>query len=520
MTSGLTADNKTRSKTDVTAGSDMGAEKSNKTKPLQNTGDKEQSFLKKEEQLREKEKQLREKELRLEKAYHLAQIGTWEYDMQKEILHWSTITKEVHGFEEDYEPDVESTIELFKEGINRDQFRAAAENAIERGQPFDVELEIISGKGDERWIRAIGEPEFEKGECVRFYGISQNISAHKQAEVELKWSEKRFKALIQDGLDLIAILDREGNYVYVSPTSERVLGIPPRSFIGTNALSYIHDNDRERIASVLSSLSPGEQILIEPFRFINAKGEWRWIETTLTNMLEDPAVAGLVANSRDVTVKIRGEQELEKRQQQLLESLQEKETLLAEIHHRVKNNLAVVSGMMQLQVHEEENDSVTDRLVDSIARIQTMAVIHEQLYEARSFSKLEFSENIRSLVRNIMKTFQSEQKISVDFHCAPLELNINQAIPCSLIVNEVVTNTLKHAFPDRQSGHIKVSLQWEESDNRISLVVADNGIGLPDDFDEIESTSLGLSLIDVLSQQLIAEHTYESNGNRTNYTQE
>lgn len=498
----------------------MAADKTDKSKPLQNAGDREQELLRKELLLQEKEKQLREKERLLEKAYQLAQIGSWEYDMLEGTLHWSTITKQVHGFEEDYEPDVESTIELFKEGRNRDAFRLAAENAIEREKPFDVELEIISGKGDERWVRAIGEPEFENGQCVRFYGISQNISARKQAEEEVKWSEKRFKALIQDGLDLIAILDQEGNYIYVSPTSKRVLGIPSDSFIGTNALSYIHENDRERITSVLSTLAPGEQKLIEPFRFINAKGEWRWIETTLTNMLEDPAVGGLVANSRDVTVKIRGEQELERRQQQLLESLQEKETLLAEIHHRVKNNLAVVSGMMQLQVHEEKNASVTDRLVDSIARIQTMAVIHEQLYEARSFSKLEFSENIRSLVRNIMKTFQSEKNISVDFQCAPLELNINQAIPCSLIVNEVITNTLKHAFPDRQSGRIEVSLQWEELDNSISLVVADNGIGLPDDFDKIESTSLGLSLIDVLSQQLSAKHTYESNGNGTIFTLE
>lgn len=498
----------------------MAADNINKTKPLQNIGDREQELLRKELQLQEKAKLLREKELRVEKAYQLAQIGTWEYDMKKDILYWSTITKQVHGFEDDYEPDVESTIELFKEGYNRDQFRAAAENAIERGQPFDVELEIISGKGDERWIRAIGEPEFENGECVRFYGISQNISARKQAEEELKWSEKRFKALIQDGLDLIAILDHKGTYIYVSPTSERVLGIPPHSFIGTNALSYIHDNDRERIASVLSSLNPGEQILIEPFRFINAKGEWRWVETTLTNMLEDPAVEGLVANSRDVTVKIRGEQELEKRQQQLLESLQEKETLLAEIHHRVKNNLAVVSGMMQLQVHEEQNASVINRLIDSIARIQTMAVIHEQLYEARSFSKLEFSENIRSLVRNIMKTLEPEQKIEVDFQCTPIELNINQAIPCSLIVNEVITNTLKHAFPDRQSGRINVTLQWKDADNRITLVIEDNGIGLPEDFDKIESTSLGLSLIDVLSQQLDAEHSYESKGNGTTFTLE
>jgi len=435
-------------------------------------------------------------------------------------LQWSSITKQVHGFGDDHIPDVESTIDLFKEGVHREIFRKTVEDAIERLQPFNVELQIISGKGDERWIRAIGEPEYQNGECIQFYGISQNISARRQAEEELKWSERRFRSLIQDGADLIAILDAQANYIYVSPTSERILGIPPDAFIDTNALSYIHELDRERIQQTLADLSPGERVVIAPFRFIDSKGEWRWIETTVTNLMNDPAVSGLAANSRDVTVKILGEKELEKRQQELLESLQEKETLLAEIHHRVKNNLAVVSGMMLLQAHEEEQAEISDRLFDSIARIQTMAIIHEQLYEAGSFSKLKFSESIRSLVQNIIKTFRSKREVKVQFDCQPLELNINQAIPCSLIVNEVITNVLKHAFPDQRKGKIHVILQENAEGGRLHLQVRDNGVGLPESFEQSQSTSLGLSLIDVLSQQLEADSSYLSNGKGTTFTLE
>jgi PAS domain-containing protein len=130
-------------------------------------------------------KELEENQKLLDKAYKLARIGTWEYDMINDILQWSDVTKEVHGFDDDYIPDVESTVQLFKEGFHRNIFAKAAHDAIEYAKPFDVELKIISGKGDERWIRATGEPEFVDGVCVRFYGISQNVTSRKQAQEDL-----------------------------------------------------------------------------------------------------------------------------------------------------------------------------------------------------------------------------------------------------------------------------------------------------------------------------------------------
>lgn len=457
------------------------------------------------------QQELEEKQRLLDKAYQLARIGTWEFDMRMHELKWSRMTKEVHGFGPDYQPDVESTIALFKKGINRDTFAKAARNAIDHEQPFDVELKIISGQGDERWIRATGEPEYRDGVCTRFYGISQDVSGRRKAEEDLQLSEQRFKSLVQDGSDLIAILDEEANFVYVSPTSETVLGKSSDDYIGTYALDYVHEDDKNSIAETLFNLPSAKRVQIPPYRFMDGEGNWRWLETTLTNMTEDPAVGGMVANSRDIT-----RQKLQ--QQQNLESLKEKETLLAEIHHRVKNNLAVVSGMMQLQASEEENSEIINKLFDGIIRIKTMANIHEQLYQSNSFSRLEFAANIRSLVLNIQKTLQSKAPIHIDFHCEPVQLNINQAIPCSLIVNEVVTNIFKHAFPEEKEGAIVIRLSEREKPNHLHLSIKDNGVGLSGNFDVAESSSLGLSLIDVLSQQLSAEYTYEPYDEGTVFT--
>ncbi|MEX0778589.1 MAG: PAS domain-containing protein [Balneolales bacterium] len=132
------------------------------------------------------EKQKNDSQQLVDKAYKLANIGTWEYDMLSEKLHWSSLTKDIHGFDEHYEPDVKSTISLFKEGFNRNTFSQAANDAIQKEIPFNVELKMISGKGDERWVRATGEPEYNNGICTRFYGISQDVSSRRKAEEKRK----------------------------------------------------------------------------------------------------------------------------------------------------------------------------------------------------------------------------------------------------------------------------------------------------------------------------------------------
>lgn len=448
---------------------------------------------------------------RINKAYKLAHIGTWEYDMVKEKLHWSDVTKEVHGFDKEYKPDIESTINLFKQGFHKEVFAQAVDDAIENEQPFDLELQIISGKGDERWIRAAGHPEYEDGVCTRFYGISQNVTDRRQAEEGLQQSERRFKALVQDGSDLISIVDAEGNYKYVSPTSESVLGIPPEEFIGQNAHEYVHKDDQERVFSHLSTLRYKESRQVKPYRFMDSTGNWRWLETTVTNLTEDPAVGGYVTNSRDIT-------ERQKQQQEIMNSLREKETLLAEIHHRVKNNLAVITGMLQLQAFNEENEAVLTRLNDCIGRVHTMADIHEQLYQSKSFSQLDFGKKIRQLVLNIQKTFQNDIPVDIFFRCDPVKLSISQALPCSLILNEIITNIFKHAFVNCDKGTVEIILKSADKSGRITLQVSDNGTGLPDDFGSRDQSSMGMTLIDLFSKQLKADHKFKSPGQGSVFT--
>lgn len=191
------------------------------------------------------------------------------------------------------------------------------------------------------------------------------------------------------------------------------------------------------------------------------------------------------------------------------ENLREKETLLAEIHHRVKNNLAVISGLLQLESSNVENEDTERILKNSQLRIQSMATVHEMLYKAQNFNNLSFNEFIKKMVASIHDIYKSAYSdLSVDIDAEDIDLNVNQAVPFGLMVNELVTNAFKHAYPDGGSGVVAIS--FYEKEGNVVLTVEDEGTGLDDDFSLEESESLGFSLIKILSQQIDADVTVES----------
>ncbi len=190
-------------------------------------------------------------------------------------------------------------------------------------------------------------------------------------------------------------------------------------------------------------------------------------------------------------------------QKQLKESLQEKETLLAEIHHRVKNNLAIVTSMMQLQAMETEDTDLQGALRSAQQRIQTIATIHELLYGSDSLSHLNFGKNVEQLLHNLEEIYDTGKQITVDLQVEDILLNINQAIPCALMVNEVVTNAYKHAFSHQKEGEIAIQLYEEESN--VVVDISDNGVGIPDNVMQEDSSTIGMTLINLLKQQLEGE---------------
>lgn len=201
----------------------------------------------------------------------------------------------------------------------------------------------------------------------------------------------------------------------------------------------------------------------------------------------------IIGTGIDISDRIKAEENIKA-------ALDEKSVLLAEIHHRVKNNLAVVSGMMQLQAFEEADEYIQNKLMSSVSRIKSIALVHEQMYRSESFSNLRFDESLKLLLENISHISQQDAKIDTKIETDEIELNINQALPCAIIVNEVVTNVYKHAFQNRKKGIIKIKAR--QKNGKVKLIIEDNGIGIPKEVSDNGTNSLGFKLINLLVSQL------------------
>jgi len=205
-------------------------------------------------------------------------------------------------------------------------------------------------------------------------------------------------------------------------------------------------------------------------------------------------VQGVMGVSRDITAR-------KQAQEKLTASLKEKEVLLKEIHHRVKNNLQVISSLLNLQSqHITDKDSL-EMFQESQNRIRAMALIHEKLYTSEDFSHIDIAAYIQDLTTSLFSTYTVSNAIKVTIAINDIFLTITTAIPCGLIINEMVTNALKHAFPHQQKGTITVSMTPSDTDSLI-LTVSDTGIGFPEGIDFRNTTTLGMQLVTSLVEQL------------------
>jgi two-component sensor histidine kinase len=243
-----------------------------------------------------------------------------------------------------------------------------------------------------------------------------------------------------------------------------------------------------------------EDLFFIEYRMRDVHGKWKWFYSQETIFLRNPdgAVKQIIGAASDIT-------ELKEAETRLHSSLSEKEVLLREVHHRVKNNLSVVDSLLSMQARYIDDAAALRAISDSQRRIHTMSLIHEQLYQSQDVDKVDFCEYLQRLVVNLYSStnFNASQ-VELKLDVKPTLLNIDTAISMGLIVNELLTNAFKYAFPNNMTGVIEVSLYESSDPHNLHLVIRDNGIGIPKNVDFNGTTSLGLRLVRILAQQLRA----------------
>lgn len=284
---------------------------------------------------------------------------------------------------------------------------------------------------------------------------------------------------------------------YVSKSVSHFGYTPEELHEGVNLLPLIHAEDQEKIATALSLHREGV-FFSQDFRLLNKSGQTRWVQG---RALAEKDPSGNLSSFVGLFLDITDQRESQEKMRHLLE---EKDLLLKEVHHRVKNNMAVVSSLLSLQSRHTKDPSVIALLKEAQSRIYTMQLLYDRLYRSGgNLSRVNLAGYIHDLVDNLFTAYNvKNDRIQLINQIPPVELNISQTVPLGLIVNELISNALKHAFPSDRSGTLSITFLREEGANFWTLRVADDGVGLPAGFDPWQSTGFGFQLISLLVSQL------------------
>ena len=354
----------------------------------------------------------------------------------------------------------------------------------------------------------------KKGDEISGYMSSiTDISRLKQTETELRDSEKKHREILEGLNDAAYRMSLpEGQYEYMSKSAEDVFGYNSEEWLNHRMLikEIIHPDWEKFLNDKWVDLLNGIVPKTYEYKIIDPEGCEKWILQSNTGIYDGQnniiAIEGLC---RDITKQKEAED-------QIKASLKEKETLLHEIHHRVKNNMTVISSLLSLQAGKVDNDQAKAALKDSQNRVQSMSAIHETLYQSDNFSAVDMQTYLSNLAGAVAQNYSTGSRVNLKIEAENILIGAKQASPVGLIVNELVTNTFKYAFPDNQEGEIKISLL--KNDDQIELTYKDNGIGIPEGFDLQKADSLGLKLVKMLTEnQLDGSIDMESN-NGTKFT--
>jgi PAS domain S-box-containing protein len=382
---------------------------------------------------------------------------------------------------------------------DRDRVVAEWHAAAEAQTEFVSDYRFRTPAGRVTWLsgRAVGIRD-EAGRVLGYIGTVMNLTARMEAEAKLRASEERYRSVVEVLAEGIVLQDARGEIIAFNDRAGKILGLSRDQLTGRTSFdpewrAVLEDGSPfpgEEHPAIIA-LRTGQPVFDVLMGVERPTRERVWLSVNAVPF-GDP-VRQVVASFHDVT-------EARRLNERILGSLREKDVMLREIHHRVKNNLAVIASLFHLQSGYTTDEPVLRLLREAQHRVRSMALVHEHLYNTADLGAVNFAEYTRSLVEQLFRSYllpDSTVRLALDIR--PVTLAIDQAVPCGLLLNELVSNGLKHAFPDR-GGSLTVGLGVDGE--ACVLRVADDGVGLPPDRLEGKPRSLGLRLIRTLARQL------------------
>ena len=373
-----------------------------------------------------------------------------------------------------------------------------AKTLKENGNVNDYELQLLAKDGRKIEVSASSHFVFDdKGNQVGVEGVLRDISKRKQIEEALRESEEKYRRMVENSLQGIFII-QDFRLVYVNEALAHIMGyslaelysLPPQKLRG-----LVHPDDQDMVWGRMADRMAGKYVPPRyDFKAMRKNGDTVWVEM-LSGRIEfqgKPAVQGAVI---DITDRRTAEEKIK-------HSLEEKEVMLREIHHRVKNNMQIILSLLRIQSRMVKHKGTREIFRQSQNRIRSMALIHEALYKSGDLAKIDFSDYISRMTTHLLSVYREDLgEVGVEQKTEGIFLDINKAIPCGLIVSELVSNSLKHAFPDKREGRLSIRMTQDKK-GMYRLIIKDSGKGLPEDLNIRETETLGFQLVIDLVHQL------------------
>jgi PAS domain S-box-containing protein len=331
----------------------------------------------------------------------------------------------------------------------------------------------------------------------------RDITERRLAEEALRESETRYQ-MIGDLVPFgVWACNAQGNFSYLSESFLSVIGTTLEECRKNGWMHLLPREDFDRtVADWRQCIQTGSFWDYE-YRIVDKNGKvFIVLSRGAPHMDSTGKITSWVGIHLDITERKRYEERLEA-------SLREKEVIIKEVHHRVKNNMQVISGFLELQSNYIDDPPAVEKLIECQRRVRTMALVHEKLYQSRTMGVINATEYIKSLIADLMNSYTVATPVDVTVDVDDVSINLDMAIPCGLIINELVTNSLKYAFAGRESGRLSLVMHHRE-DHTFCLTVQDDGVGLPPDYEARSTESLGTQLVTVLVHQLGGEMKTES----------
>ncbi len=384
--------------------------------------------------------------------------------------------------------------------LHTSQAYSEIEPAIRRalnGETVRNQKEIIRPNGAKFYFDAQLLPRIESdGRVSGFFSFVVDVTEHKMAELALQESELRFRTLTNLAPVGIFTTDEKGDCNFVNSRWSKLAGVSSDEAMGKGWSNVLHPADRERVEVEWQTCVNNGSEFVSKYRFVTPDGQESWIYGSASALRDERgSIKGFVGTITDFT-------ELLEAKEVLRASLNEKDAMLKEIHHRVKNNLQIVTSLLSLQAMGDTNSETASLLQESCNRVRSMALVHETLYGTSDFGKLRLAEYLDQLCCHLFRSYGIDPlRIRLDMRIAEVSLQLDRAIPFGLIINELVSNALKYAFPLNRQGTIYLHVN-SLTDGHFELLVRDDGVGLPDSFNLRKLKSLGLQLVSDLVIQL------------------